>query len=115
MNKYPIDKFWEPELVVRICIVIAYNKIQSLTECVETRFVKENRQLEQLFQGEKIKQAEMAQYIKMLFKTCNKSIPSSSQKTLDDNKVRFGNSICRELLEAIKSTILLQSINDGFF
>lgn len=115
LNKYPIDKFWELELVVRICIVLAYNKIKSLTECVETRFVKENRQFEQLFQGKKIKQTQMAQYIKMLFKTCNKSIPLSSEKTLDDKKVRFGSSICRELLDAIKSSILLQSIKDDIF
>lgn len=115
LDKYPIEKFWELELVVRISIVLAYNKIHSLTECVETRFVKENRQFAQLFQRKKIKQTEMAQYINMLSKTCNESIPSRSQKTLDDNKIRFGSSICRELMKAIKSSILLQSIKDDFF
>lgn len=115
LNKYPMETFWKLELVVRISIVLAYKKIHSLTECLETRFVKENRQYIQLFQGGKIKQTEMAQYIEMLIKSCNKSIPSSSQKTLDDNKVRFGSSICRDLLKAIKSSILLQSVEEDFF
>lgn len=115
LNKHPNDTFWELELGVRICIVLAYNKIHSLTECVETTFVKKNRQIGQLFQGGKIAQTEMAQYIKMLFKKCNKSIPSSSDKTLDDIKVRFGSLICRELLNGIKSSILLQSMKDDFF
>lgn len=115
LNKNPMEEFWKLELVVRISIVLAYNKIDSLTECVETRFVKENRKFTQLFQGVEIKQTEMAQYIEMLIKSCNKSIPSSSQKTLDDNKIRFEGSICRELFEAIKSSILLQSVEEDFF
>lgn len=115
LEKYSIEKLWKLELVVRISIVLAYNKIHSLKDCVETRFVKENRKFAQLFQDGEIKQTEMAQYIEMVIKTCNKSIPSSSQQTLDDNKVRFGSSICRELLEAIKASILLQSVEKDSF
>lgn len=117
LNTCPIEKVWELELGVRICIVSAYKKINMLTDCVQTRFVQENSNFGALFKEEKIAQTEMARLIKICVAECQKSLPSNSENTFDDKEVRFGSLICRELMKAVKSSILvtLQSWKADFF
>lgn len=117
LNTCPIDKFWELELGVRICIVLAYNKMHTLRECVETKFAEKSRHFRRLFEGKKIAQADMARLIKLCIEECHKSIPSSSDNTFDDKQVRFGGLICRELMKAIESSLHItpQSKKDDFY
>lgn len=117
LNTCPIDKFWELELGVRICIVSAYKKINMLTDCVQTRFVKGNSHIRALFQEEKIAQTEMAQIIKICVAECHKCLPSSSENTFDGKEVRFSSLICRELMQAVESSIhvTMQFWKDDFF
>lgn len=117
LNTRPIDKFWELELGVRICIISAYKKINMLTDCVQTRFVQEKSHFRALFQEEKIAQTDMARLIKVCVEECHKSLPSSSENTFDDKEVRFGSLIDRKLIKAVKSSIhvTLQSWKDEFF
>lgn len=116
LNTCPIDKFWELELGVRICIVSAYKKINPLTDCVKTKFAQEKSHFRALFQEGKISQAEKAQLIKLCVEECHKSLPSSSENTFNDTKVRFGSLICKELVKAVESSIhfTLQSWKDDF-
>lgn len=117
LNTCPIEKIWELELGVRICIVSAYKKINMLKDCVQTRFVQENSHFKVLFQEEKIAQTEMARLIKICVAECHKFVPSSSENTCDGKQVRFGSLICRELMKAVESSIhvTMQFWNDEFF
>lgn len=117
LNTCPMDKFWELELGVRICIVLAYKKMHKLRECVETKFAEKTCHFRRLFEGRKIAQTEMARFIKLCIEECHKSLPSSSENTFDNKQVRFGGLICRELTKAVKSSlhITLQSKIDDFY
>lgn len=117
LNTCPIDKFWELELGVRICIVSAYKKINMLTDCVQTRFVRGNSHFRALFQEEKITQNEMARLIKICVAECHKFLTSSSENTFDGKEIRFGSLICRELMKAVESSIhaTMQFWKDEFF
>lgn len=101
---------------MRICIVSAYKKINPLTDCVKTKFAQEKSHFRALFQEGKISQAEMARLIKLCVEECHKSLPSSSENTFNDTKVRFGSLICKELVKAVESSIhfTLQSWKDDF-
>lgn len=117
LNTCQFDKVWELELGVRICIVLAYKKIPTLTDCVKTKFVQESHHFRALFQDGKIAQTEMARSIKRCVEDCHISLTSSSDNTFDDKKVRFSGVICRELRRAVKSSlhVTLQSWKDDFF
>lgn len=117
LNTCPMDKFWELELGVRICIVLAYKKMRTLRECVKTKFAGNNCHFRKLFEGRKIAQTEMARFIKLCIEECHKSLPSNSENTFDMKQVRFGGLICRELIKALKSSlhITLQSKIDDFY
>lgn len=106
-----IDKL---ELGVRICTVLACKKIHTLTDCVETRFFKESRHFRPLFQEGEILQNKMARLIILCYEECYKSLPSSPHNTFDDREERFSELICRELMNAINSSIKLQSQKDDF-
>lgn len=71
LNICPIEKNWELELGVRICIVLAYKKMHTLRECVETKFAEKSRHFRRLFEGRRIAQTEMAQLIKLCIE-CHK-------------------------------------------
>lgn len=117
LNTCPIDKFWELELGVRICIVSAYKKINMLTDCVQTRFFQGNSHFRALFQEEKIAQTEMARLIKICVAECHKFLPSSSENTFAGKEVRFSSLICSDLMKAVESSIhvTMQFWKDDFF
>lgn len=111
LNTYPFDTFLELELGVRFCIVLAYKKIHTLTNCVNTKFAKESRHFRPLFKAAKIPQTEMARLIKNCIEECQKSLPSSSENSFDNKHVRFDGLICGELIKVVESSInvILQS------
>lgn len=117
LNTCQFDKVWELELGVRICIVLAYKKIPTLTDCVKTKFVQESHHFGALFQDGKIAQTKMAQSIKSCVEDCHISLTSSSDNNFDDKEVRFSGVICGELRRAVKSSlhVTLQSWKDDFF
>lgn len=106
-----MEAFWNLEWVVRVCIVSAYNEIQP--DIANIKFQTSSRdheRLEKLLDKKRMKQEEMALYIKSCFEEYNHLTLNTSWDSLKMEKRSFRKGIKPELKDALTKAIRIQTL-----